>query len=245
MRASIWHFAAFSALIPLGVSPAAATEISDGAGDFLASYTGPSSSDLDIIGASVTFDGLNFDFDVTAGGQIGTTPNSLFVWAINRGSGISRPVLAPPDGASLLWDAVVVMFPDGTLRVVTFPTAGPPSITNLVGGTTVLGNELSGTVLASLLPSTGLPASDYTFSLWSRVRVNPTADGLNSEVADLLTGSGAIRAAAVPEPSTWLMMLLGFGCIGGAMRRTNRRAPLNCTAEHSTSYCPLSTQSGH
>ncbi|GAA4747212.1 hypothetical protein GCM10023264_11140 [Sphingomonas daechungensis] len=219
MRASVWHFAACGALISLGASAAAATEIADGTGDFLASYTGPSSSDLDLIGANVNFDGSNFIFDVTTAGQVGTTPNSLFVWAINRGSGVSRPGLAPPDGASLLWDAVVVMFPDGTLRVVTFPQAGPPSIANLVGATAVLGNELSGSVLSSMLPSTGFAASDYTFSLWSRVRVNPAADGLNSEVADLLSGSGNIRASAVPEPATWLTMLLGFGIVGGAMRK--------------------------
>lgn len=30
-------------------------------------------------------------------------------------------------------------------------------------------------------------------------------------------------AAAVPEPSTWAMMLLGFGFIGGAMRSAKRR----------------------
>jgi hypothetical protein len=32
-------------------------------------------------------------------------------------------------------------------------------------------------------------------------------------------GSGQLLAAAVPEPATWLSMLLGFGVIGTAMRR--------------------------
>ena len=38
---------------------------------------------------------------------------------------------------------------------------------------------------------------------------------------------GEIRGqlAAVPEPSTWAMMLLGFGAIGVAMRRSRRLAP--------------------
>lgn len=31
---------------------------------------------------------------------------------------------------------------------------------------------------------------------------------------------------AVPEPSTWAMMLIGFGAVGMSMRRTRRRAPL-------------------
>lgn len=30
----------------------------------------------------------------------------------------------------------------------------------------------------------------------------------------------------VPEPTTWAMMLLGFGAVGGAMRRRNRKAPI-------------------
>ena len=34
------------------------------------------------------------------------------------------------------------------------------------------------------------------------------------------------RAAAVPEPATWMMMLLGFGGIGFAMRRRNRQHSL-------------------
>ena len=29
--------------------------------------------------------------------------------------------------------------------------------------------------------------------------------------------------AAVPEPSTWAMMLMGFGAAGAAMRRSRRR----------------------
>ena len=33
-------------------------------------------------------------------------------------------------------------------------------------------------------------------------------------------------AAAVPEPSTWALMLLGFGFIGGAMRSVKRRQNL-------------------
>jgi hypothetical protein len=44
-----------------------------------------------------------------------------------------------------------------------------------------------------------------------------------------VNGSGSAigqPTPAVPEPSTWAMMLLGFGAVGVSMRRTRRRAPL-------------------
>jgi hypothetical protein len=57
------------------------------------------------------------------------------------------------------------------------------------------------------------------------------SQSLGYSVAGGATSYGATRlgtfsslsaVAAVPEPSTWAMMLLGFGAIGGTMRRTRR-----------------------
>ncbi len=53
---------------------------------------------------------------------------------------------------------------------------------------------------------------------------NDTSYRVNTMGAGLLTGLVTARvtpvvAAAVPEPTTWAMMLLGFGAIGFAMRR--------------------------
>ena len=39
--------------------------------------------------------------------------------------------------------------------------------------------------------------------------------------ADFISGA---MAAAVPEPATWALMILGFGAVGGAMRRRTRAA---------------------
>ncbi|MFL6766001.1 MAG: FxDxF family PEP-CTERM protein [Sphingomicrobium sp.] len=47
---------------------------------------------------------------------------------------------------------------------------------------------------------------------------------LNSPVGTAATYSGTLNIAAVPEPATWAMMLLGFGGIGLAMRRKRRPA---------------------
>lgn len=35
----------------------------------------------------------------------------------------------------------------------------------------------------------------------------------------------AEQVASVPEPATWISMILGFGLLGGALRRSRRRAP--------------------
>lgn len=207
-------------------SSANATVVIDPVGDTLATYTGPASGDLDIVSASATFDGTNFLVSSTLNGPVGTTIGSLFVWGINRGAGTPRLTFGSPSiGAGVLFDAVVVLFPDGTLRVATLPAMGPPTITNFAGGATINGNTISGSAPLSLLFSTGFNAGQYTFSNWSRARVNPLVDGTNAEIADFAPSQGSVTATAVPEPSTWLAMLIGFAMIGGAVRgRRGRRA---------------------
>lgn len=99
---------------------------------------------------------------------------------------------------------------------------------------TVIGNvTFDGTILAVLTSTSALAATDALFSAPNVTYLNPTNRGL--EGADALsfanqTVSVDFRAttpgdyvrvitAAVPEPATWAMMLLGFFGIGFAMRR--------------------------
>jgi hypothetical protein len=212
-----------SAFALLTSATAVSAQVSDPAGDLIGTYTGPSNGDLDILSADVAFDGTNFFLSTTVDGTVGTTVGSLFVWGVDRGSGAPRLTFGSPSvGAGILFDAVIVLFPDGTLRVVTIPLAGAPTINQFAGGAVVNGDTLSATVSAALLGSTGFAPEDYNFSLWSRARVNPLMDGANSEIADFLTSSGALQARAVPKPATWLTMLLGFAVSGMAIRRRKR-----------------------
>lgn len=202
---------------------AQATTIADPLGDFIGSYTGPQNADLDITSATAAFDGSNFILSTTLAGPVGTTTGSIFVWGINRGLGLPRLSFgAPSIGATVPFDGVVVLFPDGTLRVVSIPTAGAPTITNIAGGATISGNTISGAAPLALLFSTGFDPADYTFANWSRARVNPALDGTNAEVADFAPNIGTFQASAVPEPATWLTMLLGFAFAGTAFRQRKR-----------------------
>ena len=169
----------------------------------------------------VAFDGTSFLLSATLASDIDAVPGQLYAWGIDRGAGTPRiDLLRDPDIApDIVFDAVLVMLPNGVLTVVTIPVAGAPTFTTVIGGTVVNGDTLSATIPLSLLFSTGFAPEDYTFGFWSRIRVDPTVDGTNNEIADFLLGSGTINARVVPEPATWLTMLLGFGVVGSVMRR--------------------------
>jgi hypothetical protein len=200
-----------------------ALAVTDPIGDFLPTYMGAHDPALDIVSAGVSFDGTSFTLDAVTKGAIGV-PGSLYAFGINRGAGTARLALgSPPVGGSVLWDAVAILFPNGTARVVTFPAAGAPTVTTFPGIVTVAGNRISGSFAASLLPSTGFAGpADYNFTLWSRLRANPAADGTNAEVADLAPIGRAL--AAVPEPSGWAMTLAGFGAVGWLLRHRRKVA---------------------
>lgn len=65
-----------------------------------------------------------------------------------------------------------------------------------------------------------------TWLAFNQSNIAFTADSITVNWAALNFSSGdrllldvTFAAAGVPEPSTWAMMLLGFGCVGFAMRR--------------------------
>lgn len=212
-------------LAAIGAAMAAATSASatvvDPVNDLLSTYTGPGSGDVDIMSGDVAFDGTSFLLSATLASDIDPIPGQLYAWGIDRGAGTPRiDLLRDPDIApDIVFDAVLVMLPNGVLTVVTIPVAGAPTFTTVIGGTVVNGDTLSATIPLSLLFSTGFAPEDYTFGFWSRIRVDPTVDGTNNEIADFLLGSGTINARVVPEPATWLTMLLGLGVVGSVMRR--------------------------
>ena len=66
--------------------------------------------------------------------------------------------------------------------------------------------------------SLGLTPGIYTWNWGS---------GANADSLTINIGT-AIPPGAVPEPSTWAMLILGFGAVGGALRRRKRPALKYC-----------------
>jgi hypothetical protein len=56
--------------------------------------------------------------------------------------------------------------------------------------------------------------------------INPTINGSSSGIGvGALAGGGGGSPITAPEPGTWLMMLLGFGLVGGMMRQRRGALP--------------------
>jgi hypothetical protein len=214
----------FAGVLACSLAAGPALAATDPVGDFLATYTGTQTPNLDIIGVDARFDGANFKLSATMNGPIGATPGALYVWGVNRGAGTPRLnfIAAPPLDPTVLWDALAVQFTDGTLRVVEFPAVGAPIITPIAGGATINGATITTNVPLSLWPTRGFAPTSYTFQLWTRLRANPAADGTNVEIADF----SPRVFAAVPEPASWAMMITGFGLAGWAVRSRRQAVAL-------------------
>ena len=72
----------------------------------------------------------------------------------------------------------------------------------------------------------GFPGGNLGFGFLINAPVTPglqtiTVNGISGG-AGAFAGSVAFTAAAVPEPGTWAMMILGFGMVGFAIRRRRK-----------------------
>lgn len=56
----------------------------------------------------------------------------------------------------------------------------------------------------------------------SPVTISFRGVGAANDNADVLLDNVSVRSGAVPETSTWAMMILGLGTVGGVMRRARR-----------------------
>jgi len=212
----------------VAAQPCLASTLSDPANDFNDTYIGPTGDGLDILQFSLTRDVDNFYISAFLAGVPGTTSvattPSRYVVGVDRGAGAYHfGAGIRPD---ILVDSAINLLPATISGNVTF--IGPPDIITPLplGAVTINGNTISGVIPISMLPSLGLDPNDYRFYLWSRINIAaPTP--LYYGIADF-AGAGPLTAA-VPEPETWALMLLGFFGIGVAIghnSKTHRLARL-------------------
>jgi len=115
----------------------------------------------------------------------------------------------------VLFDAVVILNPDGTSSVRDLLTN---TATNLgPGEVSFVGNSLFPLVGAGLLPSTGFAPSAYTANLWPRLGL-----GNNNQVTDFAPNHRNIAVATVPEPATVVLLVPAAVAILLARRRRTR-----------------------
>jgi len=196
---------------------AKAALITDPAGDFLPSYTGPHNGDLDVLSAQVLFNGSTFTFTSTVNGAIGTTPNATYIWGIDRGMGTaSFPAIAP----GVTFDSVFSINPSGQSSVTDLIDKMSTPITNI----SVNGSTVTGTVDLSALPSEGLAPSNYLVNLWPKAG---TSSDMNL-ISDFAPNNSDVPVtstvtSATPEPAG-LTLAGGILLVGLALIRRRRNA---------------------
>jgi len=201
-------------------SPLLAASIVDAAGDILPSFTGTSSPDLDVTNFAVSLDATatNFSLGAVLAGDINAMLAGFYVIGVDTGAGAIRP-FGGIGNPNVIFDQVIIVQKDGTATV----GVGGPAVPVALAG-----NQFIVTVPVSLLPPTapGITPQDFGFNIWPR---EGASLGGNGQITDFAPDNALLAVTGqftpVPEPATWLMMLLGFGVIGGVMRF--RRDPRN------------------
>jgi PEP-CTERM motif-containing protein len=195
-----------------------ATAVTDPAGDFIGTYTGPQNGDVDVLSADVVFNPTanTFTFSATFNAPVNTTANSLYVWGLNRGAGAQLLLGgSPPVGAGVIFDSVFIEAPGAGLGIVNLLDGS--AATNLPGILTISGNSIVATVSASLFPSMGFTIPNYQWNLWPRVGQTSNAD-----ISDFAPDASVSLVTVAPEPAS--LALVGAGIVALLALRRPRAA---------------------
>ena len=222
-----------SAVVDNGGTAQGYVDMSAGTGKTYLGFYGPDVTGSDfgvaaaVFGDTVTFSGastatFSFDIDGTATTSGIDGPNNVFIQLYGTlrvfaaGSGATSSNFAAAPGA-LVSQTFLVNY-SGLTEDLDETIFSP-----LSGSTAVLGGG-SYDVFASFSTGAALNGADVSVDLdflnTTTFGIQTTGGVTYSSASGALVGS--VPGAAVPEPGTWALMILGFGAAGVAIRR--RRA---------------------
>lgn len=137
----------------------------------------------------------------------------------------SQPVPDPADvslGEGVILRDVIGAFPGGL----------PPDLVELcffneaIGGGLLIRNDTTGLILASIGDDVGIGRQVYSGPEDSPTMLTGEFDfiGVVDDTGELLPDLHYhLSVTAVPEPATWMTMILGFGMVGAGLRRSRAR----------------------
>ena len=156
--------------------------------------------------------------------------------------GLAAAALTAVATPAMATQTIVISGPSGTYgddAVITqgafsemfnFLTPVGYNLTNATISTSALGgNDINFTsVLLNGMAFTLSPSGVFEFGTMNNFSLLPGANNtitVNGTNTGNTAFSGTLVFAAVPEPATWGMMLLGFGVMGVSLRRRRRSLP--------------------
>jgi PEP-CTERM motif len=202
------------AALAMTAGPAQATTITDPTGDFLSTFsgptTGPDSGQYDVLSVSAVQNGANVTISATMAGPATAT---AYVLGINRGAGAAFLDTGPtPVGAGVLFDSVAILLPGGGSFV---DNLLPTSTVSPLSNVTFSGDSFTAVIPFADLPGLGFTTGNYLYNLWPRDGLN-AAD--NTQISDFAPDASSFAASFVPEPASWALMLAGLGMLGAGLR---------------------------
>jgi hypothetical protein len=154
---------------------------------FYSSYTGPQWAELNAVKASGELvSGRTFVFTGTNQGAINQAP-AVYVWGVDRNGNLPPgPFAGRP---SITFDAVIVVRLDSSLATTAQVMDLASGATNNLPANSVRirGATIQVKVPASLLPSTGLPPSQYRFNFWPEDGGPPVSSSVASFAPEFTT----------------------------------------------------------
>lgn len=162
-----------------------------------------------------------FDFDTTTPAILG----SGFVIQSGSNASGAQPAFANPSGKylSVLGGGLALIDFGQAVSGFSFDWGSVDDYNTLTIFGSFGSRAFTGVDFAS--PANGNQSSPTTNGLFTALAGAPgeTFTGFQLESSgDSFEIDNVAIAAAVPEPATWAMMILGFGVIGGALRRAKR-----------------------